>query len=128
MVQKSSSPQSDVEKMERFIQEFPGAAMVFSTLRRELSKNEVNLLTSVAKRAWRASQKGNAFSPLVILTGNELFSSTDPYSAWRQLGGRFEHFANSYFHEDEIKGLAEATQFLYLDFDSNEYVRRLSRR
>ncbi|WP_396256119.1 hypothetical protein [Haloferula sp. A504] len=118
---------ADIEKMESFAQQFPGAAMVFSTLRRELTPSEVSMLARVAKRGWRTRLKGDAFSPLVILTGNELFSSTEPWNTWRQLGGRYERFAHWPYHEDEIEGLAEATQYLYLAFDSHDYVNRQRR-
>lgn len=114
----------DIDKMEHFAQQFPGAAMVFSTLRRELTQNEINMLTRVAKRGWRKRSKGDAFSPLLILTGNELFSYTEPWNTWRKLGGRYARYAHWPYHDEEIEGIARATQGLYLDFDSTEYRRR----
>jgi hypothetical protein len=114
----------DVERMEAFTQSFPGAAMVFSTLRRELEPYEIKMLARVAKRTWAARLKGNAFTPLIILTGNELFSSTEPWSTWEKLGGKFARYGRWPSYEEEIDYLAEATQFFYLNFDANDFRRR----
>lgn len=110
----------DAERMETFTQSFPGAAMVFSTLRRKLEPDEIKMLARIAKKTWATRLKGNAFTPLIILTGNELFSSTDPWSTWQKLGGKFARYGHWPSHEEEINYLAEATQFFYLGIDANE--------
>jgi hypothetical protein len=118
---------ADIDRMELFVGSFPGAAMVFATLRRELTKAEVQMLTRAAKRSWKLRAKGVPFSPLVVLTGNELFSSTEPRSTWRNLGGKFARFADLGFHQGEIEAMAEATQQLYLGLDPNQTQLRRQR-
>jgi hypothetical protein len=116
---------SDIAKMEAFTQKFPGAVMVFSTLRRELSKKEITMLTRVAKRTWKSKVNGGPSMPLVVLTGNELFSSSEPWQTWEKLGGKFSrygHWPSS--HDEEAEWLAEATQFLHLDFDAKAFLHR----
>jgi hypothetical protein len=115
---------ADVERMEAFTQSFPGAVMVFSTLRREIEPHEIKMLTRVAKKAWKEKLKGNAFTPLIILSGNELFSSTEPWNTWEKLGGKFAKYGRWPSNEDEFDFLAEATQFLYLNLDVNDIRRR----
>lgn len=115
---------ADIDRMETFTRSFPGAAMVFATLRRELSRAEVTMMTRVAKRMFNLRLKRGETAPLVILTGNELFSWKEPWDTWKDLGGKFSRYAH-WPHEDEIDALAEATQFFYLGFDSNELLNRL---
>ena len=62
--------------------------------------------------------------PLIILTGNELFSSSEPRQTWEKLGGKYARYGKWWHHENEMDWLAEATQFLHLDFDSNDFINR----
>src|SRR5690606_4986895 len=93
--------QSDIEKMEVFTKQFPGTSLVFSTLRRTLNKNEVTMLTAVAKRSLTTRMKGGPAMPLIILTGNELFSSYDFAHTWRTMGGKFARYGRGPSHESE---------------------------
>jgi hypothetical protein len=115
----------DVDRMESFTRSFPGAAMVFATLRREITGREIGMLTRVARRSFKQRLRGSEPSPLIILTGNELFSSTDHWTTWERLGGKFSRYGHWPSHQEEIDGLAEATQALYLNFDVNDQLRRL---
>jgi hypothetical protein len=65
----------DVRKMEGFARQFPGATVVFATLNRSLSKQEQALLKPAVNRGRRLWKEGRPFTPIIILTGNELFSS-----------------------------------------------------
>lgn len=108
---------ADVRRMEEFSRQFPGAAVIFATLRRELSPKEKKLLTPAVNRGRRLWKAARPFTPILILTGNELFSSHGPHSAWRELGGRFARFADRFGNHREIVVLADATQQLYLDLE-----------
>lgn len=115
----------DIVRMEAFTQSFPGTAMVFATLRRDLTPAEVTMLTRLAKRILKQRSKGEAFSSLVLLTGNELFNTTEVWDTWKKLGGRFAKYGQHPVHGNEIEALAEATQFLYLGFESRAFLRSL---
>lgn len=104
----------DVRKMEGFARQFPGATVVFATLNRSLSKQEQALLKPAVNRGRRLWKEGRPFTPIIIFTGNELFSSFDPRFTWRELGGKFAHFADRYHHYRELVTLADSTQQLYL--------------
>lgn len=114
----------DIQRMEWFSRQFPGTAMVFSTLRRELTPKESSMLTPVCQRACKARLTGKPSNPLIILTGTELFSSTEPWNTWRELDGKYQRYQHWPYQDDEAEALAEATQFLYLGFDTNEFIHR----
>lgn len=104
----------DIQRMEGFARQFPGATLVFATLNRSLSKKEQGFLTPAVNRGRRLWKEGRPFTPIIIFTGNELFSSFGPRFVWRELGGEFARFANHHGHERELVGLADSTQQLYL--------------
>lgn len=109
----------DIDRMKEFACDFPGSTIVFATLRRALTSSETTMLKRLARSSAKANRRGVDFPKLVILTGNELFSPSDPRLTWALLKGKFEKFAKRNYHISEIEGLAEATQMLYLDFDRN---------
>ena len=76
------------------------------------------MFTKLVKRMWRRRKKGGAFSPVVILTGNELYGRGDPWQSWRNLGGGFAKYENYRGgHDTEMQSLSDCTQALYLDLD-----------
>jgi hypothetical protein len=102
----------DFDRMRYFAKTFPGAVLIFSTLRKTLSKKEITGITKIAKagrKYWKAERPIN---PVLILTGNELLS----------------HFGPPYCWEDSIKkkfdrvhgliALSDVTQQLYLNLSS----------
>lgn len=107
----------DVERMTKFATDFRSSSIVFATLRRELTKVEIQMFLRIVKSAEKSRNKGNDFPRVIILTGNELFSPWEPWGTWRELKGRFSQFADRNFHVSESEALAEATQKLYLGFD-----------
>ena len=114
----------DVERMAKFAKEFPGVAIVVSTFRRDLEEEEREMLLPIARQGWQPKLVNKLGNPLIILTGNELFSHTDPRQTWKSLGGRFEKFGNWHYDGNEEETLAEITQSLYLDFDVNELINK----
>ena len=108
--------------MAKFAEEFPGVAIVVSTFRRDLEEGEREMLIPIAKQGWQPKLVNKRGNPLIILTGNELFSHTDPRGTWKSLGGRFEKFGNWHYDGNEEETLAEITQSLYLDFDVHEFI------
>jgi hypothetical protein len=104
----------DFNRMNYLAKTFPGAVLIFSTLRKTLTKEEIIGITKITKagrKYWKAERPIN---PVLILTGNELLS----------------HFGPPYCWEDSIKkkfnrvhgliGLSDATQQLYLNLPSWE--------
>jgi hypothetical protein len=120
----------DVQRMEKFARDFPGAVVVFATLRRELDAKEKRLLIPFVNRGRRLLTTTRPNNPVVIFTANELFSWTGPRSAWKELGPPFSHHADEYGDDRVFVSLADATQQLYLGLPSihTQPVKRFRRR
>jgi hypothetical protein len=91
---------------------FPGAVLVFSTLRESLSSTEIAEIGKIAKagrKHWKAERPVNA---VLILTGKELFADLAPPYGWDHVTKkRFEHLHGLF-------DLCDATQQLYLNLPS----------
>ena len=64
----------EIRKMSWLAEQFPGAILVFATLREKLSDKEVRLLTPLVIRGRRLWKRERPLNPVMILTANELFS------------------------------------------------------
>jgi hypothetical protein len=108
----------DVQRMERFAQQFPGAVVIFATLRRELDATEKRLLIPFVNRGRKLLTTTRPNNPVIIFTGNELFSRTHVRNTWRELGPPFAKHSQAYGEERVFVSLADATQQLYLGLPS----------
>ncbi len=107
----------DIQRMRTLASEFPGAVLVFSTLRPVLSETEKRLLRPLAnqgRRYWKAEQQ---FNPVVILTGTELFSTFGAPQCWKDKGDKFAEIYERHSYLSSLGELADATQQLYLDMN-----------
>ena len=105
----------DIERMAKLGAEFPGAILIFSTLRRELSTKEKRMLVRVAKRGRKYSVRDPNHNPVLVLTGVELFSDERPPRCWRDAGGKFAKFGDNQRSFEGIERLCDATQQMHLD-------------
>lgn len=108
----------DVQRMERFAKQFPAAVVIFATLRRELDERKKRLLIPFAKRGRSLLSATRLRNPVVIFTGNELFSWSGPRGAWRELGPPSSRFDREHGEDRVFVSLADATQQLYLGLPS----------
>lgn len=98
----------DFNRMKSIAKSFPGAVLVFSTLREELTPfeiQEIKKITRVGNKHWKLERPVN---PVLILTANELFSLHSPPYCWNEKEQKI--YRDSY----GIYGLAMATQQKYL--------------
>ncbi|WP_149356763.1 hypothetical protein [Comamonas testosteroni] len=83
---------NDFQRMRYLAEMFPGAILVFSTLRESLTKEEIAALTRLAKfgrKIWKAERPLN---PVLILTGAELLTWESPPFCWKEeLQKRFQN-------------------------------------
>jgi hypothetical protein len=109
----SEFKRADIQRMERLRIAFPDAILVFASLRKRLSKKEIDQLLRLA----RPSQPGRRRPrpDVVILTATELFANTLP-GAWKDAGGRSAKLAPEHLfgHRPEIEALADVTQQIHL--------------
>jgi hypothetical protein len=104
----------DYDRMRYLAKAFPGAVLVFSTLRKSLKPGEIRQISRIA-RAGRAYWKADRpLNPVLILTGTELLSLHKPPYCWNEdQKKRFDHLAG-------LLGVCNATQQIYLGLPSWE--------
>lgn len=104
----------DFQRMRYLAETFPGAILVFSTLRESLTKEEITALTRLAKfgrKYWKAEQPVN---PVLILTGAELLTWERPPHCWN------EAFQKRFQNVHSLMEHCNASQQIYLGLPSWE--------
>jgi hypothetical protein len=103
----------DFIRMRLLAKSYPGAVLVFSTLRRTLTGVEVKELTRIAKMGRKYWKNERPINPVLILTGNEIFSFYGPPHCWEDAGlkSKFDHLAG-------LLDICDATQQIYLNLPS----------
>ena len=97
---------------EQLAKTFPGAVLVFSTLRKSLTKKEITGITRIAKAGKKHWKSERPINPVLILTGTELLGQSGPPYCWEEsLRKKFDHFRG-------LIGLCDATQQMYLNLPS----------
>ncbi|WP_257547133.1 hypothetical protein [Sphingopyxis sp. DBS4] len=111
----------DVARMKALSLAFPGAILVFATMKpaSELSRDEIKRLSSLA--LWGRHyerQRRQSRAPVIILTGTELFSDYAVSKSWEKFGGRHAEFVKpAYVRLANLRVLADLTQQLYLGLE-----------
>lgn len=111
----------DVERMKALAIAFPGAALVFATMKpaTDLSRDEIKRLRALAlwgRHYERRRRQSRA--PVIILTGTELFIDDSLSTTWKGLGGQHaESIEPAYVRVDNLRVLAVLTQQLYLGLE-----------
>ncbi|MGD0499462.1 MAG: hypothetical protein ABSC23_13610 [Bryobacteraceae bacterium] len=112
----------DVERMKSLAARFPGAIIVFATLKQavELSQGEIQRLGELALwgREYLTDTR-HTRAPVILLTGTELFASYSLHEAWKTAGAKHAQFSEAgRFRENNLRVLADLTQQLYLNLPS----------
>jgi hypothetical protein len=109
---------SDVDRMKALYAGFPGALLVFATLNKELSSNEKRLLSMFVQRSRRDWLADRPFSPVLILTGIELYSDEGPPQCWKALPGKHSAFAGYHRVRADLLELCDVTLQVHLGLPS----------
>jgi len=105
----------DIDRMKTLAKEFPGAVLVFATMRESLTGSEKKMikpLVNSGRRHWKAEQ---TYNPVIILTGTELFSNRGIPSCWKDKEGKAGEIEKGNFYSRNLGDIADATQQIYLD-------------
>ncbi len=106
----------DITRMRKLAEMFPGAIVVFATLKDELSATEKAEVGSFALWGREPLQDGSPRTPVIVLTAAELFCPWYVDETWKELGGKRAAVAISRGHHlDNLWTLADLTQQFYLD-------------
>lgn len=114
--------EDDVVRMKRLAEAFPGAVLVFATMKEsnELTNDEVTRLRKLAEWGREyVKESRRTRAPVIVLTGTELFAGDSLASTWNAKGDKHEKLSSPGFVRlDQLKILADLTQQLYLDMPS----------
>lgn len=122
----------DFNRMEQLSRDFPGAALVFSTLLDTLDEYSARRLQAIALKHRRNRVSRKPYSPVIVLTATELFSWGAP-ECWEDLP-IYKEVDRAALNESLLNVLADATQRLYLtmpswhDWSEQEWAKRQKRR
>jgi hypothetical protein len=106
----------DVARMRKLADMFPGAFMVFATLKDELSATEKTAIGQFATWGRERLPDGRPRTPVIVLTATELFCGWHVEEAWKELGGQRANFVRPpAVRLENLWTLANLTQQIYLD-------------
>lgn len=108
----------DVGNLKHFAALIPGAYLVAATMKYRLSADEVSRLQELAAWGWSLPHP----SPLIVLTGVELFGDGPLLNDWKGAGGRAKEVIARHQHIFDFPTLAAATQELHLEMEPHVVV------
>jgi hypothetical protein len=103
--------QKDYDRMRHLAKTFPGAIVVFSTIKRTLSaqeKTEIKRIAKTGRKPWKADRPTN---PVLVLTGTELLNWHSPPYCW-------DETLRKKFDVNGLLQLCDATQQIHLGLQS----------
>ncbi|HUQ35282.1 MAG TPA: hypothetical protein VM144_02785 [Aestuariivirga sp.] len=102
----------DFDRMRYLAKTFPGAVLVFSTLRKQLTPKEIKDLTRITKAGRKHWKTERPINPVLILTGTELLNFSGPPYCWDEATRKkFDRYRG-------LISLCDATQQIYLGLPS----------
>jgi hypothetical protein len=110
----------DFARMRILAKRFPGAILAFCTLRRQLKPTEIRELRRIAKAGMKRWKSDQPMNPVLILTGQELFSFIGAPYCWN--GITIPDWAK---RTHGLLGLCNATQAIYLGMPHWDETRRV---
>ncbi len=108
----------DVNRMKNLAKEFPGSILVFATLKDSLENSEIEIISPLVQKEHKKRLQGKPYSPVIVLTGIELFSLDHIPYCWRDRNDLYEKFHNRYGNYSDLSLLADTTQQIYLKLPS----------
>ncbi|MCC8423581.1 hypothetical protein [Mucilaginibacter sp. UR6-11] len=79
----------DFHKMAALAKQFPGAVLVFSTLKKTLTDAEIRGIKAIAKKGAKYWKNDGPVNPVLVLTGNELLTSEAIPWCWPDYQGSY---------------------------------------
>jgi hypothetical protein len=112
---EESFKQRDIERMEALAKKFPGAFLVFATMKESLSDDEQAAIGKLTLQGRKPLKTGEPRNPVVVLTAAEMFSDSHIKHTWENLGGKHKELVSpAYVGLDNLWDFADLTQQLYL--------------
>lgn len=112
--------------MKKVALDFPGAILVFATLKGELSNIEKRLLRPLVNDARRLYLAGNAYNPVLILTSHELYAHWSLHHSWEKASPKHKEFTRGPNPDYDVLELCNSTHQLYLNMISqSDWIRNI---
>lgn len=108
----------DVARLNDLAAKFPGAILVFATMREKLTDAEIRLIRPLAERGRRYLRAERSTNPVLILTSTELLTSEEPVQRWKEKGLLPESHADRLDWADPMRDVCDTTQQIYLGMPS----------
>lgn len=105
----------DIKKMKWLAKEFPESALVFSTLRPELTATEKRMLKPLVNSGRRSRKFGKPYNPVIILTGKELFAFRGIPYCWENKGKKIVKMKKTNYSLRNFDDIADATHQIHLN-------------
>ena len=102
----------DFDRMRYLANTFPGAVLVFSTLRKSFTKKEILGITRIAKKGRKHWKPERPLNPVLILTGTELLNYPGPPYCWE------DSIKTKFGHMRGLFDMCDPTQQIYLNLPS----------
>ncbi len=109
----------DLRRARDLAKRFPGALLVFATLRQRLGTTEKRRISGLARAGRRRTQPDKWRTPVMVLTAHELMSRMGPPFCWQDAGGAMAQFAEHYRGVGDLLELCDATQQFHLGMESD---------
>lgn len=110
----------DIDRLKSLGTLFPGAYLVVSTLKSELSSGEKSGLRKLCAWGWKRGHRGGIPARVIVLTAHELFSRISITDAWKDAGGRLAELSERTQQVFGFDELAQVTQMGHLGFTEDE--------
>ena len=107
----------DIERMTALADAFPGAMIVFSTLRKTLEEEEKRLITSLADKGRSTIKDDQWRNPVMVLMGVELLNRMGPPHCWTDAGEPYAKFERQYWQYRKPQDLCELLQRMHLGME-----------
>jgi hypothetical protein len=105
----------DIDRMLALSKGFPGAILVFATLRKDLTDAEKKLIRPFVNRGRKYWKAERPYNPVLILTATELFAVFRPEQSWQKAGGQHAAWIKKFRRGSlSLLELCDATQQIYL--------------
>ncbi len=111
---KGSFDVKDVDRLRELAILLPGSVLVAATLKKSLSEDEKVRLARLAQWGWKQAKQ----SPLIVLTGHELYGHGPTTAIWKDAGGNLAKVADRHSYIRNHAELAALTQEVHLGLDT----------
>ena len=119
---KEAFTKKDIDSLKAVATQIPHTLLVLSAMKDKFSTKEKELFSTLVKWGWKKIH-GKMRAPVIILSGNELFSDHSLTRNWKNLGPPFSDFSDPLYFRT-LEEFARITQIIHLGLDYYDEFRK----